>query len=72
MRLVLTAIEEIVDGVAISKHDSIVTPLVAQDVNEQAVAGATGLALETLVGTHHLTHVTLLDQCLERRQIGLP
>ena len=72
MGLVLSAVEEVVDGVAVGQHDGIVAPLVAQDVDKQTVAGATGLALETLVGAHHLAHVTFLDQCLERRQVGLP
>ena len=72
MRLVLAFIIEIVDGVTVSKHDGIVTPLVAQDVDEQTVAGTTGLALKTLIGTHHLANIGFLDQCLEGRQIGLP
>ena len=32
VRLVLTTVEEVVDGVAVSKHDGIVAPFVAQDV----------------------------------------
>ena len=70
--LVLSFIIEIVDGVAVGEHNSIVAPLVAQDVNEQTVAGTTGLALKTLVGTHHLADIGFLDQCLEGWQIGLP
>ena len=38
------------------------------------VAGiaAAGVAVDALVGTHHLGHVTLLHQRLEGRQVGLP
>ena len=68
----LTTVEEVIDGVAVGEHDTVVTPLVAQDINQQTVARTTGLTLETLIGTHHLTHITLLDQSLESRQIGLP
>ena len=72
MCLVLAFVIEVVDGIAVSQHDGIVAPLVAQDIDEQTVAGATGLALKTLVGTHHLADVGFLDQSLEGRQIGLP
>ena len=70
--LVLTAVKEVVDSVTVGHHQSVVAPLIAQDIDEQAVAGTAGLALETLVGTHHLPHVTFLHQSLEGRQIGLP
>ena len=70
--LVLAAVEEVVDGVAVGEHDGVVAPLVAQDVDEQAVAGAAGLALEALVCAHHLTHVGLLHQGLEGGEVGLP
>ena len=72
MRLVLSAIEEVIDGVAVGEHDTVISPFVAQDVDEQAVAGAAGLALEALVGAHHLAHIAFLHQCLEGRKIGLP
>ena len=70
--LVLTAVEEVVDSVTVGHHQSVVAPLVAQDIDEQAVAGTAGLTLETLVGTHHLPHVTFLHQGLKGWQIGLP
>ena len=31
-----------------------------------------GITIYALVGTHHLSHVTLLHQCLEGGQIGFP
>ena len=70
--LMLAAVEEVVDGIAVGEHDGIVAPLVAKDVDEQTVAGAAGLALEALVGAHHLAHICLLHQSLECRQVGLP
>ena len=57
----LATVEEVVDGITVGEHNTIVFPLVAQDVNEQAVAGTAGLAFETLVGTHHLANVTFLN-----------
>ena len=68
----LAAVKEVVDGVAVGKDDGLVSPLVAQNVDEQAVAATAGLALEALVGAHHLAHVGLLYQSLESRQVGLP
>ena len=70
--LVLAAVEEVVDGVAVGEYDGIVAPFVAQDVDEQTVAGAAGPALETLVGAHHLAHVGLLHKGLEGGEVGLP
>ena len=72
MSLMLSAVKEIVDGIAVGEHNGVVAPFVAQDVDEQAVAGAAGLALEALVGAHHLAHVGFLHQRLEGGQIGLP
>ena len=70
--LVLTTIIEVVDGVAVGEHDGIIAPLVAQDVNEQTVAGTARLALVTVVGTHHLAHIALLHQCLEGWEVSFP
>ena len=72
MSLMLSAVKEIVDGIAVGEHNGVVAPFVAQDVDEQAIAGAAGLALEALVGAHHLAHVGFLHQRLEGGQIGLP
>ena len=72
MRFVLTFVIEVVDGIAVSQYDSIVAPLVAQNVNQQTVAGTTWFSLKPLISTHHLAHVTFLNQCFECWQIGLP
>ena len=63
---------EVVDGPAVAHHQSLVAPLVAQNLLQQSVVAAAGLAVPSLVGTHHLGHVSLLHECLEGRQIGLP
>ena len=70
--LVLTAVKEVVDSVTVGHHQSVISPFVAQDIDEQAVTRTAGLALETLVGTHHLPHISFLHQSLEGWQIGLP
>ena len=70
--LMLSTVEEVVDGVAVGDDEAVVAPLVAQDVDEQAVAGAAGASLEALVGAHHLAHMGLLHQGLEGGQVGLP
>ena len=72
MCLVLTTVEEIVDGIAVGEDNSIVAPLIAEDIDEQTVAGAAGFALETLIGTHHLADIGLLDEGFEGGEIGLP
>ena len=72
MCLVLALVVEIIDSIAIGKHNAVEPPLAAQDVHQQAVAGATGDALVAVVGTHHLAHIALLHQRLEGGQIGFP
>ena len=72
MCLVLTLIEEVVDGITVSEYDGIIAPLVTQNVNQQTVARTTWLTFETLVSAHYLTYVTLLYQGLEGREIGFP
>ena len=72
VRLVLTLVEEVVDGVAVRQNDGIIAPLIAEDVDQQTVTRTTGFPLEPLVGAHHLPHVSLLYQRLEGGQIGFP
>ena len=72
MCFVLSAIKKVVDSIAVGEHDAIIAPLVAQDINQQTVAGAAGLTLETLVGAHHLAHITFLYQSLKGGQVGFP
>ena len=62
---------EVVHGPAVGHDNLVVTPLVAQDVDEELLAAAARLALKTVVGTHHLPH-PCVDKGLERGQIGFP
>ena len=63
---------EVVDGIAVAHHQSLVFPTVAQNLNEQTARRATRLTLVSTVGTHHLLHVALSDESLEGWQIGFP
>ena len=72
MSLVLSFVVEVVDSIAVGQHDTIVAPFVAQDIDEQTVAGATWLTLESLISTHHFAHIGFLYQSLEGWQVGLP
>ena len=72
MGFVLTFGVEVVDGIAICNYQSVVAPLVSQYVDKQSVACATRLTLESLIGAHHLAHITFLNQGLECWQICLP
>ena len=71
MSLVLTFIVEVVDGITVGEDDAVIAPLVAQDIDKQAVTAAAWFPLETLVCTHHLADVAFLHQCLEGWQVGL-
>ena len=70
--LVLSLVVEVVYSIAVGHYESVISPLVAQDIDEQSVAGAARTALEALVCTHHLAHVSLLHQSLECGEIGFP
>ena len=37
-----------------------------------ACIAATRITIYTLIGTHHLSHLSLLHQCFEGRQVRLP
>ena len=63
---------EIGNGTAVGNHHILEAPFVAQYLLQQTVAAATWVVVPTLVGTHHLAHVTLLHQCLERRHVCFP
>ena len=47
-------------------------PLVTQDVFQQGLAAAAGLAVRAVVSTHDGLDAGLFDQCAERGQVGLP
>ena len=72
MCAVLAGVEEVSDGTAVSYHQTLETPLVAQDVLQQTVAGAAGVTLVTVICAHNLLYVSVLNQALECGQVGLP
>ena len=72
MGLVLALCVEVVDCTAVGNHEALEAPLVAQDVLEQAVAGAARVAFVAVVCAHHLLYLRLGDEFLEGRQVGLP
>ena len=63
---------EIADGTAVADYEILEAPLIAQDLLEQTVRTATGIVVETLVGTHYLAHLRILYKSLEGRHVGLP
>ena len=63
---------EVVDGSAVAGNQSLKAPFVAQYLLLVARLCTAGLAVDALVGTHHLGHVALLHQRLEGRQVGFP
>ena len=71
LSVVMTLGKEVVDGPAVRYHYTLVTPLVAQDLLQQAAASAAGLILVAVVGAHNLLDIGLLYKCLEGGQIGL-
>ena len=63
---------EVVDGAAVGHHYAAESPLVAEDVLEQPVAGAAGLALIAVVCAHDFLDISVLDDGLECGKVGLP
>ena len=63
---------EVADGSAVADHQSLEAPLIAQYLLQQTIGAAAGVAVETLIGTHHLLDAPLLHQRLEGWQIGFP
>ena len=64
--------QEVTDGSAVAGNQSLKSPFVAQDLLLIAALGTTSLSVDSLISTHHLSHLAFLYQCLEGRQIGLP
>ena len=64
--------QEVTDGSAVAGNQSLEAPFVAQDLLLIAALGTTSLSVDSLISTHHLSHLAFLYQCFEGRQIGLP
>ncbi len=63
---------EVVNGSAVAGHYALEVPVLAKNLLEQAVVSAARLAVESVVGTHYLGDMRILDQGLECRQVCLP
>ena len=72
MGFMLTLSVEIVDGVAVCKHDSVISPFVAKDIYQKSVICAARDSFVTLISTHNLSYVCLCNKGFERRKICLP
>ena len=72
MGLVLAAGVEVVDGAAVGEDDVVITPLLAEDLGQEAVAAAAGITLVAVVGAHDLLDAGILDDGAESREVGLP
>ena len=67
-----TGLVEIVNSTAVTRHNTLESPFVAQDMLQIARVATTGFAVDGLVGTHHLLDLGFLYQSLEGWQIGFP
>ncbi|MNV13338.1 hypothetical protein D3C71_1039740 [compost metagenome] len=67
----LVVLPYIDDGPAIGNHVALEAPVAAQQVAQQEMAGAGGLAIHAVVGAHHRIHIALFHQCFEGRQVGV-
>ena len=63
---------EIADSTTVTDYKVLESPFIAEDLLEQTGGSAAGIIVETLVSTHHLTDVGILNECLKGRHIGLP
>ena len=68
----LAFIVEIIDGITVCEHDSVIVPFAAQYVHQEAVAGAARDAFVSVIGTHHFAYIAFLYECLESRKVCLP
>ena len=69
---VVPAWQEVADGTAVARDEALEAPFVAKDLLLIACLTAAGLAVDALVGTHHLGHLALLHQTLKGGQVGFP
>ena len=64
--------QEVANGTAVTGDEALETPFIAQNVPFIAGITTARITVDALVGTHYLSYVALLHQCLEGWQIGLP
>ena len=71
-RHIVPAGQKVANGSAVAGNQALEAPDVAQDMLFVAGIATTGVAVDALVGAHHLGHLSVLHQCLEGRQVGFP
>ena len=63
---------EVASGYTVANDYSLESPFVAENALEVACVAAARVAVDSLIGAHHLGYVPLLHQCLKSWEIGLP
>ena len=63
---------EVANGTTVANHQVFKAPLIAQNLLQQTVRATAGVVIQSLIGTHHLTDITLRDKIFKGRHIGLP
>ena len=68
----LVRLIEIAYCATVAHHKIFEAPLIAQYGLQQALATTARVVVKTLIGTHHLAHLRILNKSLESRHICLP
>ena len=63
---------KVTDSTTVTHNEIFETPFVAKNLLEQTVTAAAGVIVESLIGTHHLSDLSILYQRLEGWHVGLP
>ena len=63
---------EVGNSPAVGGNQTIEAPLVSEYLSFITVAATAGLAVDALIGTHHLGNMSFLNKGLEGRKICLP
>ena len=63
---------EVIDGSAIGSYQSLESPFVTKNMTFISGIAAAWRSVNPLIGAHHLSHISILHQRFEGRQISLP
>lgn len=63
---------EIAYSPTVANYNALESPLFSQNLLQVAVITATRVTINTLISTHHLSHLTLLNKRLKSREVGFP